>query len=120
MSKKSSDIPKDKLELYDRLIATNQNIERKGVTMPYTSLNGHMFTYLSKTGSLGIGLAKEERERFLKKYNTTLYESHGAVMKEYVTVPDNLLKNTDELKEYLDSSLEYIKSLKPKPTKKKS
>ena len=79
MSKKSSDIPKDKLKLYDRLIATNPNIERKGLTMPYTSLNGHMFTYLSRSGSLGIRLAKEERERFLKKNNATLYESHGAI-----------------------------------------
>lgn len=120
MSKKSSEIPKDILELYDRLIATNPNIERKGVTMPYTSLNGHMFTYLSKSGSLGVRLPEEERERFLEKYHTTLYESHGAIMKEYVTVPDNLLKKTDGLKDYLDLSYEYIKTLKTKPTKKKS
>jgi hypothetical protein len=82
--------------------------------MPNTSLNGHMYTYLSKAGSLGIRLPKEEREDFLEKYNTTLYESHGAIMKEYVTVPDELLKN------YLDLSYEYVKTLKPKPTKKKS
>lgn len=39
-------------------------------------------------------------------------------MKEYVTVPDELLQNTDELRQYLDISYEYIKSPKPKPTKK--
>lgn len=120
MSKKANQIPKDKLELYDKLIATNPNIERKGVTMPYTSLNGHMFTYLSKTGSLGIRLPKGEREDFLEKYNTTLYESHGAIMKEYVTVPDELLQNTEELKKFLDLSYGYVKTLKPKPSKKKS
>jgi TfoX/Sxy family transcriptional regulator of competence genes len=79
-----------------------------------------MFTYLSKTGSLGIRLSKEEREAFLEKYNTTLYESYGAIMKEYVTVPDELLQKTEELKGYLDLSYEYVKTLKPKPTKKKS
>lgn len=120
MSKTSKLPPQDKVGLYDQLIETNPNIERKGVSMPYTSLNGHMFTYLSKTGSLGIRLPKEGREDFLEKYNTTLYESHGAIMKEYVTVPDELLENTDELKTYLDLSYEYVKTLKPKPTKKKS
>ncbi len=120
MAKAKVEIPKEKLELYDKLIASNPDIERKGVTMPYTSLNGHMFTYLSKTGSLGIRLAKDEREAFLEKYNTTLYESHGAIMKEYATVPDSLLPDTEELKKYLDLSYEYVKSLKPKPAKKKS
>lgn len=120
MSKTSDLPPQDKVKLYDLLIATNPEIERKGKSMPYTSLNGHMFTYLSKSGSLGIRLPKEEREDFLEKYNTTLYESHGAIMKEYVTVPDELLQNTEQLKEYFDLSYEYVKTLKPKPTKKKS
>lgn len=119
MCKASNEIPQDKLDLYDKLIATKPEIERKGVTMPYTSLNGHMFTHLSKTGSLGIRLPKDEREAFLEKYNTTLFEQHGAVMKEYVTVPDELLQNTEELKKYLDISYDYVKALKPKPSKKK-
>jgi TfoX/Sxy family transcriptional regulator of competence genes len=40
-------------------------------------------------------------------------------MKEYVTVPDKLLENTDELKGYLNISYEYVKTLKQKPSKKK-
>ena len=120
MSSKKNLPPQDKIDLYDQLIATNPEIERKGVSSPYTSINGHMFTYLSKTGSMGLRLPKDEREAFLEKYNTTLYESHGAIMKEYVTVPDKLLENTGELKGYLDLSYAYVKTLKPKPTKKKS
>jgi hypothetical protein len=83
MSKASNEIPQDKLNLYDQLIATNPEIERKGVTMPYTSVNGHMFTHLSKTGSLGMRLPKDEREAFLEKYNTTLFEQHGAIMRPF-------------------------------------
>jgi hypothetical protein len=41
-------------------------------------------------------------------------------MKEYVTVPDSLLKNTKALQPYFKMSYEYIGTLKPKPTKKKS
>ena len=120
MSKTKVEIPKEKLELFDRLIESNPEIERKGVTNPYTSFNGHMFTHLSKTGSMGLRLPKEERETFIEKYNTTLYEQYGAIMKEYVLVPDSLLENTEEFKNYLDISFEYIRTLKPKPTKKKS
>jgi hypothetical protein len=120
MSKELSYPPQDKIDLFDQLIATNPDIERKGKTNPYTSHNGHMFSHPSKTGSMGLRLPKEEREAFLEKYNTTLYESYGAIMKEYVTVPDNLLENTAELKPYLDISYEYIQTLKPKPTKKKN
>jgi hypothetical protein len=50
----------------------------------------------------------------LKKYRTTLFEAYGAVMKEYVAVPDSLQKK------YLDLSYEYAKTLRPKPTKRKS
>lgn len=120
MGKPSDFPPQDKIELYDQLIATFPEIQRRGLTSPYTSFNGNMFTYLSKSGTLGIRLPKDERQAFLEKYNTTLLESYGAVMKEYVAVPDELLQNTGELKQYLEISYAYVKTLKPKPTKKKS
>ena len=110
----------DKLTLYEKLVATNPKVERKGDTVPYTSLNGHMFSYLSKEGKLALRLPPEEREAFLKKYKTTLFEAYGVVMKEYVAVPDALLKNTKELQKYLGFSYEYVKTLKPKPTRKRS
>jgi TfoX/Sxy family transcriptional regulator of competence genes len=119
MSAKKSSIPDDKSELYDKLIATHPKIERKGASMGYTSLNGHMFTLLGPSGTLALRLPKEEREGFLKRYKTTLYEAYGAVMKEYVSVPDALFKNTKELEKYLALSYAYIETLKPKPTRKK-
>jgi hypothetical protein len=111
---KESKIPPDKLALYEKLLATRPEIERKGAVHPYTSFNGNMFTYLDQTGTLGMRLPKEDAEAFLMKYKTTLFESYGAVKKDYVTVPDSLLQNTRELKKYLDMSYEYVKTLKPK------
>jgi hypothetical protein len=113
-SPRQSNIPADKLDLYEKLIATYPKIERKGAAHPYTSLNGHMFTYLDQTGAMGLRLPKDEVEAFLKKYKTTLFKSYGVVKKDYVTVPDTLLKNTNELKKYLGISYEYVKTLKPK------
>jgi len=118
--KKRSAIANDKVILYDKLIATNPKIERKGAANPYTSLNGNMFTLLHQSSSLAIRLPEDEREEFLTKYKTTLFKAYGTIMPEYVAVPDSLLKNTKELKRYLDLSYEYVKSLRPKPTKKKS
>lgn len=87
--------------------------------MPYTSQNGHMFSYLSKEGRLELRLPEPVREEFLEKYKTALTRAYGVVQKEYVEVPDALLKNTAELKEYFAQSFAYVKSLKPKPTTKK-
>ena len=115
--KENNDIPSDSLALYDELIKTNPGIERKGIKLPYTSFNGHMFTFLSESGVLAIRLPKNERESFLKQYNSALMESQGTIMKEYVAIPESLLKNTDELKKYLDISYEYVKTLKPKAKK---
>ena len=108
------------LALYENLVATNPNVERKGKTMPYTSMNGHMFSYLSKEGQVGLRLPKGELALFLEKFDTELSVQYGAVMKEYAVVPNALLKRTKELKTYFDISFAYVCSLKPKPTKKKA
>jgi hypothetical protein len=111
---KVSKIPAEKLALYEQLIAVDPTIERKGDVHPYTSLNGHMFTYLDQSGTLGMRLPTGEVEAFLKKYKTAMFESYGVVKKDWVTVPDTLLKNTKELKKYLAMSVAHVKTLKPK------
>jgi hypothetical protein len=112
-------VPLEKLELYEKLVATNPSVKRKGATVPYTSRNGHMFSYLSKEGKLALRLPVGEREVFLKKYKAKLCEAYGIVQPEYVEVPDSLLSSTRELKKFFDCSYEYVGSLKPKPTSKK-
>jgi len=111
--------PDDKIKLFDALISNFREVERKGKTMPYTSLNGHMFSFLSKEGVLALRLPKDEREKFINEHKTDLMVSHGAIMKEYVKVPGKLFSNTEALKPYLEKSYDYIRTLKPKPTKKK-
>ena len=118
MPARNRSVSDDREALYDKLIATNPDIERKGDANPYTAVNGNMFTLLHES-RLAIRLPEEEREKFLKKYKTKLYEAYGGVMKEYVAVPDDMLANTKELKKYLDLSYEYARTLKPKPTTKK-
>ena len=111
--------PAEKIALYDKLVATNPKVERKGATVPYTSVNGNMFSYLSKEGKLELRLPPAELEAFLKKYKAKLCEAYGKVQPEYVEVPDSLLASTKELKKYFDASYAYVSTLKPKPTSKK-
>src|SRR6266404_1015552 len=116
MSKSVPKAPAESVALYVALLATNPAIERKGATMPYTSVNGNMFSLLTADGTLALRLPTSEREAFLKKYKTTLCEQYGAVMKEYVRVPATLLSNTRQLAKYFALSCQYARSLKPKLT----
>jgi hypothetical protein len=114
-----SEIPAAKLALYDKLLATNPKIVRKGKTNPYTSHNGHMFTHLAPPGTLAIRLPAAEVEAFLKKYKTTLLEAYGVTKKDWVVVPDRLLAKTAEVAPYLEISYRFAKTLKPKTAAKK-
>lgn len=116
--KERSNHPPETLALYDALINSIPEIERKGAANPYTSCNGHMFSAIGKDGGLGIRLPKEVLKEFLEKYNTQLVVAYDTVLKEYAAVPHNLLENTKELLPYFIKSYKYVKGLKPKPTTK--
>jgi len=119
MAKAKSTIPQERIDLYDRHIAAHPDIERKGAANPYTSVNGHMFSCLNKAGEIGIRLSKEDQAAFLEKHDATLFRSYGAVMRGYVSVPDDVLEDDALFQQYLTRSFEYVRSLVPKPTTRK-
>ena len=104
----------EKLKIYDALVAKCDRFERKGKTMPYTSANGHMFSLLNKDGELGMRFSKEVQEKYFEEFNTTVFKSHGATMRGYILIPDNMFKDLDTLAQYLDESYDYVMSLPPK------
>lgn len=110
--------PAQAVALYEKLVALFPEVQRKGAGFPYTSINGNMFSLLNEKGSLVLRLPEGDREAFMKRYETTLNVAYGIVQKEYVVVPDDLLKQTTELKKYFAKSLAYAGSLKAKPTKR--
>ena len=109
----------EKLAFYDKLIATNDKFERKGKTMPYTSANGYMFSLLNKAGEIGIRLPKETQKRMHEEHGATEFRSYGAVMRDYIKIPDALYENMEMLAALLDEGYEFVMSLPPNPTKKK-
>jgi hypothetical protein len=119
MAKPAPGAPPEKVAFYEALIATLPGVERKGAMLPYTSLNGNMFTVLSKRGVMGMRLSQADREAFLRDHGASLYADYGTVMPEYVAVPDDLLADTVRMTPYVAASFAYVQTLKPKPTTKK-
>ena len=105
---------KEKLKTYDQLVAKCPRFERKGKSVPYTSANGYMFSILNKDGELGIRFSKEIQKKYIEEWNTTLFKSHNAIMQGYVLIPDNMLKDLENLANYLNESYDYVMTLKPK------
>jgi len=107
------------LALFDEIVAMNPKFNRLGKTMPYCAANTHMFALLNKDAELGFRLSPEAGKLFMEKYNSTIYKSYGAVMKDYVLIPTDLHSNHEILSKYFNESYEYVMSLKPNPRKAK-
>ena len=120
MPKGASSPHPEKVQLIEALVATNPKIELKGDTLPYTSVNGNMFSVLSKEGKFSLRLSEADRAAFVAKYKTKPVVMYGAVMTEYVDVPDTLLAKTAELRKYFDASYAYTSALPPKATTRKA
>jgi len=121
MTSKKSNVPPEKLALYERLIRATKGVEEKSnFGSAYTAVNGNMYSMISRYGVVGIRLPEQERAAFLKKYKTTLFRGDPAwpPAKEYVAVPDKLLEDTETLRPYFELSCDYAQTLKPKLQKK--
>jgi hypothetical protein len=113
-SKSKCAVPTETLALYEKLVATNPEVERKGATVPYTSVNGTMFSFLTANGILALRLPPAQLDPFFKKFNTTHPVAYGKVMKDWAAVPDSLLASTAVLKKYFDLSFEHAVNQKSK------
>jgi len=50
----------------------------------------------------------------MKEFDTTFYKSYRATMNGYILIPDEMLKDLDNLAKYLNESYNYVMSLDPK------
>lgn len=104
----------ENLKIYDQLVGQCPRFKRKGKTVPYTSANGHMFSFINKAGELGIRFSKKVQEQYFEKFNTSIFESHGATMKGYILIPNKMLTDHKALIKLLNESYDYVMTLDPK------
>ena len=111
--------PVQSLELYAAIVdGSNLDVALKGAKNPYTSRNGHMFSFLDAEGVMALRLSDELREEFLARYGSGPVTQYGSVMRGYVSVPTDLSAHTAELGEWFAKSYSWIGTLEPKATKK--
>ena len=112
--------PPEALARYQAVVdAAGSEAEMKGAKNPYTSRNGHMFSFLTPEGSMALRLSEELGEQFQDQYESGPVKQYGSVMRGYVSVPAELLANPAELAPWFDKAWDWIGSLPPKPTKEK-
>lgn len=119
MGKAGNETDPDVLAAYDAMISGVPGVERKGAAMPYTSVNGNMYSATSKASVIGLRLGKADLAAFLAPYGTGLWEGvPGFFNKEYAAVPRSLLADMKSLRAWFRKSHEYAAGLKPKKTTK--
>lgn len=108
------------IELFNDVVPEDGSVDRKkmfGYTCAFK--NGNMFMGLHQE-NMFLRLSNEDREIFLALDQASQFEPMpGRVMKEYVVIPFWILKDKEELKEWIRKSLVYASKLPPKPRKKR-
>ncbi|MGR3812362.1 hypothetical protein [Jiulongibacter sp. NS-SX5] len=106
------------MQKFERLIAEFPDFSIKGKASAYTSLNGHMFSFLDPQEGLCLRLSPADQ----KQYNADVDErpviQYNSIMRGYVYVPNHLFIDLEQMVPLFQKSIDYINTLKPKPGKK--
>ncbi len=112
--------PSEAFEAYRSVVEESKSgAEVKGAKNPYTSRNGHMFSFVDHDGAMALRLSNELTEEFRSSHDSGDVIQYGATMRGYSSVPAELLADIDELVVWFDRSWDWIGTLPAKPTKKK-
>jgi len=102
------------MDLFDSVMPGPPAVQRKMFGYPAGFVNGNMFVGLFQE-SMILRLPAGPREEFLKIYNAQLFEPMpGRPMREYVAVPQSVIRDKQELMAWVARAMEYGASLKPK------
>jgi TfoX/Sxy family transcriptional regulator of competence genes len=91
---------------------------RKTFGYPSATFNGNMFTGLHGDRMI-LRLSAEDRAELERLGAKTFEPMPGRPMREYLVVPENVLKSEAQLNAWLEKALAYGKSLPPKAKSKR-
>ncbi len=103
------------VDIYRALVASHSDAELKGKTIPYTSCNGHMFSFITKEGELALRVDAATREKIAKRGGRPCLQ-YGREMKDFIVLPAALVNDARSLERCFAASYEHTRALPPKPT----
>ena len=101
----------DALNRYRDLAASLLDAPVKGKANPHTSIDGNMFSFLDRSGTICIRLSKADREAFMAEFAAPPVEQYGTVMKDYVSVPHAVLDQPERIERWFRLCLQNAKRL---------
>lgn len=111
--------PEQLVETFLAALPDDPRIERRKMFgYPCAFVNGNMFTGLHQE-NLIVRLGEEDRRTLVEKEGAHIFAPFpGRLMKEYVSLPEELITTPRTLQAWLRLSLEHTASLPPKGAKK--
>jgi hypothetical protein len=103
---------------YAALADQHWGLPIKGKANPYTSMNGNMFSFLSKDGAICLRLSKDNQATYWQAHGGEPVTQYGSVMQGYVALTDDVLNNADLRNRWFDECLTDAQVLPARPTKK--
>lgn len=67
----------ENLDIYRELVARFFEDRVKGKANPYTSMNGNMYSFLDKAGTVCLRLSKDDRAQYVDRFGTRPVEQYG-------------------------------------------
>lgn len=112
--------PPELIKLLDDNLSSFDCTKKMMFGYPVYFVNNNMFTGTYQS-SVFLRLSENDRKEILSRSDeaSPFEPIKGKRMKEYMTLPDSILKDSDELREWLSRSYTYVSSLPAKESKKK-
>jgi TfoX/Sxy family transcriptional regulator of competence genes len=113
--------PPELIELLDKMLVSFDCQRRMMFGYPVYFVNNNMFTGTHQH-NVFIRLSERNRKEILSDNDevSPFEPVKGRVMKEYVVLPDSILKDSQKLKKWLNRSYDYVSSLPEKKLKSKA
>ncbi len=112
--------PPELIALLDKMVLSFDCQRRMMFGYPVYFVNNNMFTGTHQD-NVFLRLSEVDREEILSKSDevSPFEPMKGRIMKEYVVLPDSILKDSRRLRRWLNRSYDYVSSLPKKELKKK-
>ena len=72
--KKFENVDPAVLAAFTKMVEAVDGVEMKGAAAPYTSINGNMYSAVSKDNRIGLRLPKGDIAAFIEKHDAELFE----------------------------------------------